>query len=367
MKQPFAGQYIAWNTLDNGQRLSFMINVDSDKSGEGVAYVTGIPDLGFCACDCEVQIDADGSLHGFARRSEMRERRWSPDRTLTEKDKREVRFSITRSGAQHELTLIENGTESRFTLSPLNVSQRVQPEKLSSWKEFMDWASATKNDSRATIFRGIARSGYSLKTSFHRKGRVDLDRYQGFDLPTFTDLAETIGGLRFEGDTGAIWGFAQHHGFPSPLLDWTASPFIAAYFAFYERLESGGLEDDEPVRIYSLDGDFVSGNQPPSVLMVDAFPRVWIFKPNSKGNQRLVFQQGFFLHSNVIDVEAYLLDLSKNVKRPILKAVEMPSSIAADALDQLSYMGISHLSLFPGLDGAAKHAAFQQFHLRARG
>lgn len=45
--------------------------------------------------------------------------------------------------------------------------------------------------------------------------------------------------------------YLRHHGFPSPLLDWSASPYIAAFFAFLERPRT----DEVAILTYIEDSD----------------------------------------------------------------------------------------------------------------
>lgn len=361
MNTPFSGQYLAAYKNAEGQTNYLKINVDPDRQGIGLAYLTSMESGNFAICDCMVGIDEAGAICGKAKRSERLEKAYDEKRTLSELDKQEVSFRIDRTGEVHRFTVLNGDKQHDFFLEPIGLPNRAEATQIASWGEFRAWANSIKAKDRQSIFRGVARSSYGLQTSFHRTGRVDLERYRDSDMPIFSDLAETVGGLRFDGDIGAMWGFAQHHGFPTPLLDWTESPYIAAYFAFAERMEKRDLDEQEKVRIYYLDGGFVSQNRPPTVWMADYFPRVWIFRPNSKGNQRLIFQQSLFLHSNVVEIEAYLLYWSKRQNVPVVSAIEMSAALAQEAMEELSYTGVNHLSLFPGLDGAAKYAAYKQF------
>lgn len=142
----------------------------------------------------------------------------------------------------------------------------MKQTELKNWEEF-EARVAQLADGRAArlratgtyiseyLFRGQSDSSWRLKTTLERyAGKLPtLEDYYGVlcamqpQVETFTDVSwanvpslskymEEIGNERLlaPGKFPAYEYFVylRHHGFPSPLLDWTRSPYVAAYFAF---------------------------------------------------------------------------------------------------------------------------------------
>ncbi|TWI65158.1 FRG domain-containing protein [Pseudoduganella lurida] len=261
-------------------------------------------------------------------------------------------FKLQREG------IISYGICKRNTKAP---DTRV--ENLSSWSDFRQWANKIRQTENAELFRGHGDSRFSLTTTFHRNGRQDMVKYCDTVVPEFRSHAEAALGRRLDGDGyefATLLALAQHHGLPTPLLDFTASPYIAAFFAFADALDQA-REEATHVRIFAVTRAFLGSSTPPVVSLTGAWPFIYRLAVSPINNPRLYAQQGQFLATNVAMVEDFLEMWEFNTGKQAIYAADIPISETVKALEDLKYMGVTAATMFPGLDGACKMMKHDMF------
>lgn len=252
-----------------------------------------------------------------------------------------------------------DGKQGGLSFSDPPVAASFEPYQCKDWTDFKRWASEVRTEHSAGLYRGHGNSAYRLTTTLHRAGRHRLDRYCAEPLVQFHAEAEAVLGMRFNmsdgSDYATVLGLAQHHGLPTPLLDWTTSPYVAAFFAFADALDSPAAQSPvAKVRIYALTKEFVSRTSPVVVVLPVAPAYVASLSIAPRHNVRLRAQQGHFLVTNVADVEAWIRQMEVDLNARYLYAADVPASCAREALEDLSFMGLTAATMFPGLDGVGK-------------
>lgn len=228
--------------------------------------------------------------------------------------------------------------------------------KVRTWDAFKKYASSLP--SNQFIFRGQERAQWRLRTTFHRAKRCILERFLLDDVTALQRVFSSLTSHRYDInnplDYGAFLSLAQHHGYPTPLLDWTWSPYVAAFFAYRNFGNGRSLRKSDKVRILK----FPAFDWNINIRQFDGLfpypPHVSLMEPLARGNARAIPQQAIAMVTNIDDIETYLSKFDALLGIPALEAIDLPAAARTEAMRDLEMMGITSASLFPGLDGACE-------------
>jgi hypothetical protein len=203
------------------------------------------------------------------------------------------------------------------------------------------------------LFRGMGNADWTLSSSFDRRfSSLGRDRRLGLWERLIrewrrsceeTGVADSV--LQ---DDQKLWALGQHNGLPTRLLDWTTSPYVAAFFAFNDRIISLP-EEFSHVAIWALHVENPVWSREMGVEIVT---------PPALENIRLRNQSGKFTLSRTpfATLEEYV---ERSASDLALTKVVLPGAEAVDALPDLDSMGINNYHLFPDFTGLAAMATMR--------
>jgi hypothetical protein len=251
-----------------------------------------------------------------------------------------------------------------------------------SWSRFHEVVAGPEY--RSWAFRGHANAEWPLYSSISRylqEYRVDRRAWAQQEeriVRIFRRKAHLfLDHVPPEMDAFQWLALMQHHGAPTRLLDFTWSPFVAAFFALERATTDAAVWALCLPEIWKAKHKFPDRKQPVTedelslkipgnyerFFLRNSVPFVVTGEPLVM-NQRLVAQSGTFVVPGVLDQPVEdVLSTYPRPERTVVKFVLATKKIRDEAMYAFYNMNITNATLFPGMDGMARSLAYElEFH-----
>lgn len=231
------------------------------------------------------------------------------------------------------------------------------------------------------FYRGQSNAEWRLRTTIEREININdalsLEDYYNiiFDIrsqvETFTDRTWEISQYSQPDPDKLLLGeiklpaheyivYLRHHRFPSPLLDWTRSPFIATFFAF----------SDIDVKVENVSLFVYLGWAGRERSHLGGDPLITSLKSNFRAHVRHFLQQSeYTICTREKNGKIYLAShqdvFSMNSgEQDILWQINIPVSERSKVLAYLDSLNINAFSLFGSEESLMATLALRKFHLK---
>lgn len=266
----------------------------------------------------------------------------------------------------------------------------METKDLATWQDFereVENLRHRENDVIGTrkaklLFRGQADSSWPLSTTLERRShtfwewqtylrlaRVSLPQVQPMTEREwqFPEHAETDKwGSSYDDIWRSIpaydyWVYLRHHGFPSPLLDWSRSPYVAAFFAYRDDSHA----ERERVAIYCYQ-EYATGGKASSSNK----PAIRVHGPYVNTHPRHILQQCAYTTCSAFNDGTWKYAKHSDVfaegqlEQDLLWKFTVPASERLGVLKRLNDFNLNAFSLFPTEEALLETVALRELDFR---